>query len=162
MTKTFSSKDFRDALGYFATGVCIATTTRGSERIGITINSFASVSLSPALVLFSVGRALHSFEVFEQATGFTINVLRQDQTELSSRFARAGEDKWKDVPCVEGAHGGVILTGALASFDCKRHALHEGGDHLVLVGEVGAIRVADGCDAAPLVYYRSAYGQLKR
>ncbi len=160
MIERFSSKTFREVLGRFATGVCVATSRRDAQLAGITINSFASVSLTPALVLFSVGRALHSCEIFQQAQGFTINVLGSEQQALSNRFARAGEEKWLGVAHEDGLHDGVILPEALASFDCRRHAIHDGGDHLILVGEVVDIRVADRSDRAPLVYYRGAYRSL--
>lgn len=158
MKLDFTEKEFRDSLGLFATGIAIATTTDGAHRIGITINSFASVSLDPPLVLFSVSRNLNSFNAFAQARGFAINVLRQDQVDLSARFARAGEDKWRQVDAHSGQHDGIIIRPSLASFDCRMHCRYEGGDHTIFVGEVTGL-VTEGCDA-PLIYYGSKYHQL--
>lgn len=158
MTPKFSSRDFRDSLGLFATGIAIATTSNDTERVGITINSFASVSMEPPLVLFSVCRTLRSFPVFERARGFTINLLRKDQKDLSARFARPGEDKWSGLDTAAGAHGGVIIRPSLASFDCKLHRCYDGGDHTIFVGEV----VALGSEAVhePLIYFRSNYHEI--
>lgn len=158
MATEFSSKELRDALGLFATGVCIATTMDGDEPVGITINSFSSVSLEPALVLFSAARRLRSFGAFQRAQGFAINVLGRHQEALSVRFACAGEDKWRGLAAQRGAHGGLIIPGALASFDCRLHAAYDGGDHMIFVGEVAGIHVLS--DADPLIYYRSKYRDL--
>lgn len=158
MVTQFCSKVLRDALGLFATGVCIATTTDGDKRVGITINSFSSVSLDPALVLFSASRKLHSLSAFQRAQGFAINVLGRHQQELSARFAHAGEDKWKGLVAQPGSHGGLIIPDMLASFDCKLHASHDGGDHVIFVGEVTGIKTT--LDADPLLYYRSKYRAL--
>src|SRR4051794_30951248 len=103
MTSRFSERDFRDSLGLFPTGIAIATASDAEERAGITINSFASVSMAPPLVLFSVSRALRSYHVFERAPGFTINVLRKDQRDLSTRFARPGADKWSGLDTAPGS-----------------------------------------------------------
>lgn len=158
MTPTFTSRDFRDSLGLFATGICIATASHGDERVGITINSFASVSMDPPLVLFSVSRALRSFPVFQRADGFAINVLAKDQKDLSTRFSRPGEDKWAGVDAVGGAHGGIVIRPSLATFDCKLHRVHDGGDHLIFVGEVMALE--SEAVREPLIYFRSNYHEI--
>lgn len=158
MTQDFTARDFRDSLGLFATGIAIATSSDGAERVGITINSFASVSMAPPLVLFSVSRTLRSFDVFARASGFTINVLRKDQKELSARFARAGDDKWHAVDAVPGAHGGVVIRPSLATFDCRLHRSYDGGDHLILVGEV--VSLASAAMHEPLIYFRSNYHEI--
>ncbi|WP_459615660.1 flavin reductase family protein [Bordetella sp. 2513F-2] len=158
MTEEFCPKRFRNALGLFATGVCIATTKSRGEPVGITINSFSSVSLDPPLVLFSAARSLRSFKVFEEAEGFAINVLADDQVHLSDRFARPGQDKWQDLSAEDGRHGGLLIPGALARFDCKRHAAYDGGDHVIFVGRVVDIHTSS--DTAPLVYFGSKYRNL--
>lgn len=160
MTPSFTPRDFRDSMGLFATGIAIATTSCDGERVGVTVNSFASVSVDPPLVLFSVARTLRSFAFFERAEGFTINVLRQDQKDLSSRFARPGEDKWSGVDSRPGAHGGVVICPSLASFDCQTHQRYDGGDHLILVGRVVALESTAVCE--PLIYFRSAYHGITR
>ena len=158
MHDIFSARDFRDALGLFATGVAVATASHDNCRAGITINSFASVSLTPPLVLFSAAKSLNSREIFERAQGFAINVLRADQAQLSARFARAGEDKWTAVDATAGAHGGIVIAPSLVSFDCKLHARCDGGDHIIFIGEVTSI--IDGEHHAPLLYFRSSYRDL--
>ncbi len=156
--KSFSSREFRDGLGLFATGVAVATATHGVERAGITVNSFASVSLEPPLVLFSASKSLRSSGIFERARGFAINVLSEKQRHLSSRFARAGEDKWDGVATRPGLHGGVVIPRSLVSFDCLLHCRYEGGDHTILVGEVVGIDASGIRD--PLIYFSSSYHQL--
>jgi 3-hydroxy-9,10-secoandrosta-1,3,5(10)-triene-9,17-dione monooxygenase reductase component len=158
MTSTFSPRDFRDSLGLFATGIAIATASDGAERVGITINSFASVSIEPPLVLFSVSRSLRSFPVFERANGFAINVLGKDQKDLSTRFSKPGEDKWAGIDAATGTHGGVVIRPSLASFDCKLHRVFDGGDHLIFVGEVVALESAGVHE--PLIYFRSRYHEI--
>lgn len=158
MSHPFSTKDFRDALGLFATGIAIATTTAADGPVGITVNSFASVSLNPPLVLFSASRTLRSFDAFRRSEGFTINVLCSSQQELSSRFARPGEDKWKGVPTRPGRHGGVLIAGCLAAFDCKLHRAYDGGDHVIFLGEV--VHLRRDSEEEPLLYFRSGYRQL--
>jgi 3-hydroxy-9,10-secoandrosta-1,3,5(10)-triene-9,17-dione monooxygenase reductase component len=158
MTQRFSSKDFRDSLGLFATGIAIATTCDGAERVGITINSFASVSMDPPLVLFSVNRSLHSFAAFERAEGFAINVLRKDQRDLSARFSRPGIDKWAGVSAIVGAHGGILIQPSLATFDCRLHRHYDGGDHVIFVGEV--VDLVAAARHEPLIYFRSAYHEI--
>ena len=158
MTQDFSARDLRDALGLFATGIAIATTTDEGERIGITINSFASVSMAPPLVLFSAAKSLRSYQSFEKSAGFTINLLARDQKDLSARFARAGEEKWRELDAVPGQHGGVILRACLAVFDCKIYQCYDGGDHGIFVGEVVALRSSPEVD--PLVYFKSNYHEI--
>lgn len=154
----FNSRQLRSALGLYVTGVAVVAAAYGERRSGITINSFSSVSLDPPLVLFSVARALTSFPVFAAANGFTINVLREDQGPLAAQFARGGDDKWRGVEAVPGLHGGWLLHPCLASFDCRTYQRYEGGDHLIIVGEVCALS-ADA-SVPPLVYFRSNYQQL--
>lgn len=158
MQGNFSARDFRNALGQFATGVAIATASYEGRRAGITINSFTSVSLSPPLVLFCAAKSLNSLDIFERAEGFAINVLRADQTHLSSRFAKAGEDKWSSVSASAGRFGGVHIHPSLVTFDCKLHARCDGGDHIILIGEVTSI--ISGARHDPLLYFGGDYREL--
>jgi len=158
MTARFSSKDLKEALGSFTTGVAIAATSHNGQNVGITISSFASVSLDPPLILFSANRALKSFDYFLKVPGFAINILTQEQAELSNRFACSGGDKWSGVEGVEGEYGGIIIQPALASFDCKLHQMHDGGDHVIFVGEI--VNLFADSKQSPLVYYRSKYREL--
>jgi flavin reductase (DIM6/NTAB) family NADH-FMN oxidoreductase RutF len=150
---------FRDALGWFATGVTIIT-TRGpaGELVGFTANSFASVSLEPPLVLFSLNRGANCLDAFESASHFAINVLAEDQTALSSRFANPIGAKWDGVAVARGIDGCPILGGTLAVFECAVDAIHDGGDHRIFIGRVLRMRAA--ADGRPLLFNRGAYRAL--
>ena len=148
--------EFKDALGCFATGITVVTAVgpRG-KLIGITANSFNSVSLDPPLILFSLNRRAYSLRAFLSTQTFAVNVLREDQEALSQNFAQALEDKWSGVDYETWDTGCPILTDALASFECKiRHTYH-GGDHVIFVGEV--LRLTHDPEGRPLLFYRGRY-----
>jgi flavin reductase (DIM6/NTAB) family NADH-FMN oxidoreductase RutF len=148
--------EFKRALGCFATGITIVTAVgpRG-EPVGFTANSFNSVSLDPPLVLFSLNRRAYSLRAFLSTQSFAVNVLREGQGALSEHFARALEDKWSEVAYETWDTGCPILTGTLASFECKiRHTYH-GGDHVIFVGEV--LRLKFDPRGRPLLFYRGQY-----
>jgi len=158
-TTTVDPMVFRGALGLFATGVTIVTAAHPSAGlIGITANSFNSVSLDPPLVLFSVANTARSLAAFLESPGFVVNVLRQDQRDLSGRFARAGEDKWSGVPFTPGRLGAPILPDTMAAFDCVHYAQYEGGDHLIIVGRV--VGMEHNVAGDPLLFYRGRYRSL--
>lgn len=127
---------FRRALGHFSTGVTIITAEADGARAGITANSFSSVSLDPPLVLWSVKKTSTSWPVFAAAKSFAVNVLASDQAQLASQFARSGTDKFSDVDWKPGAGGAPLLEKVTAQFECVRRMEYEGGDHLIVVGEV--------------------------
>jgi flavin reductase (DIM6/NTAB) family NADH-FMN oxidoreductase RutF/DNA-binding MarR family transcriptional regulator len=127
---------FRRCLGQFATGVTIVTARSGDELVGMTANSFSSVSLDPPLVLWSAKRTSSSFAAFEAAAHFAVNVLASDQVHLSKHFGRSGHDKFAGIPWRAGLGGSPILDGAVASFECRRTVDYPGGDHLIFIGEV--------------------------
>lgn len=150
-------QDYRNALGCFVTGITVITTvTAESERIGLTANSFNSVSLDPPLVLFSLARGALSLPAFERAEHFAVNVLREGQVELSNNFARSSPDKWNGVETHTGSTGCPLLPGCAAVFECRKYAAYDGGDHVIFVGEV--IEIEADHDAEPLVYHRGQYG----
>ncbi len=150
---------FRDCMGRFATGVAVVTTrTPGGERLGMTVNSIASVSLDPPMVLFCLDRGALSLDGFLAAGCFAVNVLRDDQAALSRRFAARLGDKWTGVATATGRTGCPLLEGALARIECRTAATHEGGDHVVFLGEVVATDVA--AEGAPLLFYRGGYGRF--
>jgi flavin reductase (DIM6/NTAB) family NADH-FMN oxidoreductase RutF len=150
----------RTALGRFSTGVAIVTTlTSDARHTGVTVNSFASVSLEPALVLFSLARRATIYGVFAPARAFTVNVLSQKQKLISNRFTRPGSLVWDDIVHRTGANGCAVLADSLAWFECERHAEYEGGDHAIIVGRVSAFGTS-GEDADPLVFYRGHYGSF--
>jgi flavin reductase (DIM6/NTAB) family NADH-FMN oxidoreductase RutF len=152
----FSDRDLRDALGRFATGVTVVTTMTARGPLGITANSFASVSMHPPLVLWSPARKSRRFPAFEAASHFAVHVLADGQRALAERFSGPGEG-FAGVDYEEG-HGAVpLLPGCAARFECRHAAGYDGGDHLIVVGEVLRLRQAD---LAPLLYYRGRYGGL--
>lgn len=156
---TIDPRMFRETLSCFATGVTIITSvTRDGELLGITANSFNSVSLDPPLVLFSLDRRAYSLPAFEEAGCFAINVLRDSQKQLSNVFAKALADKWSGVRYEVWDTGCPILSDSLASFECETQATHDGGDHVIFIGRV--MRMARSGDGAPLLYYRGAYCSL--
>lgn len=147
----------RHALGWFATGVTIATALDAEARpVGLTCNSFNSVSLEPPLVLWSLGRRSFSRPAFEQSTHFAINVLPADQTALARRFAKPLENKWAGVDWTPGTAGVPRLPLALATFDCRIRDRFRGGDHLIFLGEVVEMQSRDAGD--PLVFLRGRFG----
>jgi flavin reductase (DIM6/NTAB) family NADH-FMN oxidoreductase RutF len=156
---TLDPRMFRDTLGCFATGVTIITSVaRDGELLGITANSFNSVSLDPPLVLFSLHRRAFSLQAFEEAGYIAINVLRDSQKQLSNVFAKALVDKWSGVGYEVWETGCPILTDCLASFECETQATHDGGDHVIFIGKVK--RMSCNGAGAPLLYYRGSYCSL--
>lgn len=151
-----SEKDFRTALGQFATGVTIVTACSAEgQPVGMTASSFNSVSLSPALVLWSVGNHSPLMPIFRDATHYVIHVLSQDQQALAQQFATRGIDRFAGVHWHANAHGVPLLEGALATFECQSRSQHAEGDHLILVGEVQRCTQGPG---RPLIYHA---GQLQ-
>ena len=146
---------FRRALGNFATGVTIMTAQNAEgEKVGVTANSFNSVSLDPALILWSIDKNSSSFHVFEQATHFAVNILSGSQIELSNKFSRRNIDKYEGTSYREGAGTAPILDNCSAVFECERHQILEGGDHWIIVGKV--VNFHDE-GRSPLVYHQGAY-----
>lgn len=149
---TFTSSEFRTALGMFATGVTIVTArTADGEWVGLTANSFNSVSLDPPLVLWSLSRAAASMPAFQAGSHYAINVLGADQQALALRFASKGVDRFAEVEFEEGAGGAPILAGAAATFECFNRSRYEEGDHVIFVGEVERCTRREG--ASPLLYH---------
>ena len=150
-----AAQRLREALGSFVTGITVVTTRSGGEPHGLTANSFSSVSLEPPLVLFSLSRTADCFDAFEQSDAFAVNVLRSDQEDVSSRFATKDIDKWPGVGWRPGHGGCPLLDGAVATFECRVAARHEGGDHVIYVGEV--VGFDHHPDAPPLAFFRGRY-----
>lgn len=153
----FSERELRDALGRFATGVTVVTTTTARGPLGITANSFSSVSLDPPLVLWAPARRSSRFPAFEAASHFAVHVLSADQRGLAERFSRPGQGWPPDLAWTRGIADVPLLDGCTARFECRHDAAHEGGDHLIVVGEV--LRLAEA-ELAPLVFHRGRYWGL--
>lgn len=146
---------FRQALGSFATGVTIITTrTADGEPLGLTVNSFNSVSLNPPMVLWSLAESYKGYEAFKQASHWAVHVLASDQEALSNRFAGKAEDKFSGLELEEGINGNPLLPGCAARFECKTAFQYEGGDHLIFVGEVESFEQSE---SAPLVFHGGRY-----
>lgn len=153
------NRDFRLALGSFATGVTVVTARAPDGRLaGLTANSFASVSLDPPLVLWSLSRRAPSCAVLLAATHFAIHVLAEDQHALSVRFATSGTDKYAGLDVGEGLGGAPLLSGAAALFECRRRQTYDGGDHLIFLAEVERYTHAE---RAPLLFHRGRYAALQ-
>jgi flavin reductase (DIM6/NTAB) family NADH-FMN oxidoreductase RutF len=148
----FSPAEFRASLAMFATGVTIVTArTADGELVGLTANSFNSVSLAPPLVLWSLAQAAGSMPALSTGSHYAINILAADQKELAERFAAKREGRWTGVAWTEGVSGSPLLTGAAATFECFNRSRYEEGDHVIFVGEVE--RCAHRAGAAPLLFH---------
>lgn len=149
----------RSAFGQFATGVCVlGLETQDGERIGMTLNSFTSVSLDPPLLLVCLGHFLRSHGHIVGAGGFGISVLAQSQQDVSVRFAKRDGPKWNGFEAERGRHGGLLVPGALAHFDCVTDRQELVGDHTLLIGRIVGCRTQP--DIGPLLYFRGRYDAL--
>lgn len=155
---TFDSKSFRRALGNFATGVTIMTAQNAAGvKVGVTANSFNSVSLDPPLILWSIDKRSSSYEVFAEATHFAVNILAADQIDLSNQFARSKDDKYANVNYTLGAGNAPVLNECSAVFECERFNIVEGGDHWIIIGRV--VNFQDN-GRSPLLYHQGAYSSV--
>lgn len=151
-------KAFRRALGNFATGVTVITAQDDEgNRVGVTANSFNSVSLEPALILWSIDKRSRSQDVFLKASHFTVNVLSVDQINVSNNFARPIEDKFAEMHYTKGAGGAAVLAHCAAHFECELYQTIDAGDHIILIGKV--IHFSDN-GKAPLLYHQGAYSAV--
>ena len=154
------TRSFRDTLGCFATGVTIITTADSDGGpVGLTANSFSSLSIDPPLVLFCLDRNVVSFPAFHSNRHFAVNILGADQQEMSRRFARSGPEKWDGVAFETWNTGSPILGGCIANLECDIDSIYEGGDHVIIVGKVVRMAQADD-DRGPLTYYCGRYGTI--
>ena len=152
-------RTLRDALGCFATGVTVVTCLDDKGRpVGLTANSFTSVSLDPPLLLVCVAKAAASAVALANAEFFAVNVLQTGQRPASITFSTRVEDRFGCTEWSEGEHGAPVLLDSLSVFECRRHAIYEGGDHLILVGEVRKATFEPSLD--PLLYFRGSYRRL--
>lgn len=148
----FSKTEFRTALGMFATGVTIVTArTANGDLVGLTANSFNSVSMTPPLVLWSLAQAATSMEAFATGSHYAINILGADQQELAKQFAAKGIDRFAGVSYQLGLGGAPLIDGAAATFECFNRSRYEEGDHVIFVGEVE--HCAHRAGASPLLYH---------
>ena len=158
-TKGSDPRTLRDALGCFATGITVVTAIAPDGTfVGLTANSFTSVSLEPPLILACIAKSAGSFSAIEAGNRFAINVLHIGQQPVSERFGRKGGDRFAATAHETWEGGAPILSGSLASFECRKYALHDGGDHVILVGRVERAQFEPRRD--PLLYFRGKYRRL--
>lgn len=156
----FDSPTFRRVLGHYPTGVCIVTAIdRDGQPAGMSVGSFTSVSLDPPLVAFFPDRKSSSWPRIERAGRFCVNILASDQEPLSRRFASRGADKFEGVTHRVSGNGSPILDGVVAWIDCDLHAVHEAGDHYIVLGEVVDLEVQGGANG-PLLFFQGGYGEF--
>lgn len=156
---SLDQRAFRDALGQFPTGVTVITADpAGYSPFGVTANSFASVSLDPPLVLWSLQKNSDTFDAFEAATHFAINVLGDQQQALSNQYAKKNNHDLEADHYSTGESGMPLLHDAVVSFECEIDACHDGGDHIIMVGKV--VAMTEGSATKPLVFHSGQYREL--
>lgn len=153
------TRALRNSLGRYATGVAVVTALDpDGHPVGLTINSFAAVSLAPPLVLWSLANGSHYREAFRRASHFCVNVLSAAQTDISNRFATWPVDRFAGLAWHPGLGGAPRIDGCCASFEVKNEVQHPGGDHLIFVGQVE--RFTEAPDLAPLIFHGGRYRRL--
>lgn len=153
---TLDAQAFRSALSLFATGITVITATGpDGRRVGVTANSFNSVSLSPPLVLWSLAHKSGSLQAFVDCSHFAVNVLSSEQEALARHFAQHSADKFAGIEVTQGLGGCLLLPGALAHFQCRSRSRYPEGDHSIFVGEVMQFDATPA--ASPLVYQARQY-----
>lgn len=156
---TIDNATFRHVLGHYPTGVCVVTAVEADgPPVAMVVGSFTSVSLNPPLVAFFPDKKSSSWPRIEAGGRFCVNVLASDQLDLCRRFAARGGDKFAGVTHRSSASGLPVLDGVVAWIDCVLHAVHEAGDHHIVVGEVVELEV-DSADR-PLLFFQGTYGDF--
>jgi flavin reductase (DIM6/NTAB) family NADH-FMN oxidoreductase RutF len=156
---TFDARAFRSALGSFPTGVAVVTTAASAEHhLGITVNSFTSVSLDPPLVLWCMDKKSDRYHAFTNAKSYTVSILGTEHQDVSARLAKQGQHSLEGITLRSTALGPPAQADSLAVFECEAEAVHDAGDHTILIGRV--VRFARHDNGAPLVFFRGRYGAL--
>lgn len=151
---------FRNVLGRFATGITVVTgVNENGVPVGLTVNAFTSLSLDPPLVLFCLDSGTASAEAFTKGRSFALNMLNEDQRNLSVAFSTRKEDRFEGVDYELWDNGVPVLDGCLANLECTIDAVHEGGDHLIVVGQVERLRQSEG--GKPLLYFNGTYAKIE-
>jgi len=153
-----AARKYRDALGCFATGVAVVTTVAtGGEKIGITVNSFTSVSVAPPLILWCLSLDSGLVKHFRKKTPFAVNFLAAGQRALAVRFARPGKSRFAGIVSAPGRTGAPVLTGIACLLECETAAVRKAGDHVIILGRVLSFRAGA---ARPLLFHRSHFRAL--
>lgn len=148
---------FRQTMGSFVSGVTVVTTVHDDTRYGMTVSSFASLSLQPQLLLVCLTSTLPTYLAITQSRHFGVSILAAHQTHISQQFASRALDKFANVPWHTGDNGMPLISDACATIECAVSAIHPGGDHSIVVGEILTAHITTN---PPLVYARGAYHQL--
>jgi flavin reductase (DIM6/NTAB) family NADH-FMN oxidoreductase RutF len=153
--------DMRTIMGHFATGVCVVSTRRGDgSPVGTTVNAVTSVSLEPPLLLACLAHDSETLAAVRASSHFAVSILAEGQREHSSRFAAKGQQaRAQEIAFSEHAPGVPCLPNSLATVACRVHAMHQAGDHMIVIGEALSMSSASE-DVAPLLFFRGAYTQL--
>ena len=155
---TVTSDEFRAALSRFPSGVTVVTTKDADGQLhGITVSAFCSVSLEPPLILVCVEKIASSHGALHESGTFVVNILSENQRDLSEHFASQIEDKFQTVKYHEGIHGLPVLVGVAASLECTLHATYDGGDHTIFVGSIENVTIND---IRPLAYLHGDYRSI--
>lgn len=149
---------FRQVLGHFPTGVTVVAGMDGDEPVGLAVGSFFSVSIDPALVGFCVGKSSNSWSRMEPSGSFCVNILGDDQEDVCRVFATSGDDKFASIGWRPAETGSPLVDGVLAWIDCDLEAVHDGGDHHIVIGAVKRLDI--GHEGEPLVFFRGGYANL--
>ncbi|RST77225.1 flavin reductase [Siminovitchia acidinfaciens] len=153
------SREFRNTLGHFATGVTVITTKNGTENIGLTANAFSSVSLEPPLILVCIDKRARSIEAFKKDRPFVVNILQQGQEAECWGFAKQGQDKFAGVTYTVSEDGVPVLQGNLATIECHVDEIFEGGDHYIITGKVKKANYDK--EKNPLLFFRGEIRKIK-
>lgn len=149
---------FRQVLGHFPTGVTVVTGMDGEGPVGLAVGSFFSLSMEPPLVGFGVGKSSNSWARMAETGSFCVNILGDDQEDVCRVFATSAEDKFSSIGWKPAETGSPLIDGVLAWIDCDLDAVHEGGDHQIVIGRVRGLDV--GHEGDPLVFFRGGYANL--
>jgi flavin reductase (DIM6/NTAB) family NADH-FMN oxidoreductase RutF len=156
----FDASRFRQIMGHFCTGVTIVTAVADGEPLGLTLQSFTSLSLDPPLVSVAVGRGSATWPLIRDTGSFAVNILTEDQEALCRRFASSGGDKFTGVGWSPSASGSPLLEDVLAWVDCRLEAEHDAGDHVIAIARVVDLGLANG-KGSPLLFYRGGFGRFE-
>lgn len=159
-SRDLSGRGFRDTMGFYASGITIVSSEHAGAPVGMTCQSFYSVSLEPPLVSISVATTSTTYPKIRESGTFCVNVLAADQSGVSSQFARSGTDKWAGIEYSTSDGGNPVIHGTLMWVDCTIEAEYEAGDHLIVVGRVHSMSPGGWSAGDPLLYYKGGYRTL--
>lgn len=152
-----AARRFRDVLGRYCSGVTVVTSMAGGEPVGMTCQSFSSVSLDPPLVMFIPAKTSRAWPAIQRSGHFCVNFLAADQVELSNVMASKGADKFSAIEWTESKTGAPLIEGVIGYVDCTIHDVHEAGDHFVVIGRVQDMDLRGPDEAQPLLYFEGKY-----